>query len=127
MSKKIKSNLDRINNHASRFTSNSSDNKSTKYMNTPGKYLINNGGVRIPYTSFRYNWMQKSVLKKYRIHTTRHTFISFLHSAGVSEVSIKFIVGHSQVGVTDQVYVHKNLEELIREVNKLDYNIKLNY
>lgn len=30
MSRKIKSNLERINNHASRFTSNSSDNKSTK-------------------------------------------------------------------------------------------------
>ena len=30
MSKKIKSNLERINNHAPRFTSNSSDSKSTK-------------------------------------------------------------------------------------------------
>lgn len=95
--------------------------KIEKYMNTPGKYLINNSGTRIPYTSFRYNWMQKPILKKYRIHTTRHTFISSLHSAGVPEVSIKFIVGHSQVGITDQVYVHKNLEELIREVNKLSY------
>ena len=94
-----------------------------EHMNTPGEYLINNDGARIPYTSFRYNWMKDPILKKYKIHTTRHTFISFLHSAGVSEVSIKFIVGHSQTGITDRVYVHKNLEELLREVNKLDYSI----
>ncbi len=53
-------------------------------------------------------------------HDTRHTFVSALDTAGVRRAAVKFIIGHSQHDVTDR-YTHKNLPELLREVDKVRY------
>ena len=57
-------------------------------------------------------------IKNHNIHDTRHTFISKLHSAGADPVALKMIVGHSQSDITSKVYIHKNKDELLEEVNK---------
>lgn len=55
----------------------------------------------------------------HRPHDARHTCISLLTVAGVDERLIKKIVGHKGQGVTQQVYTHVEIEELLIEINKI--------
>ncbi len=50
---------------------------------------------------------------------TRHTCISLLSSAGVNERIVKKIVGHKGQGVTQVVYTHFEIVELIDAINKI--------
>lgn len=56
---------------------------------------------------------------KHTPHETRHTCISLLSSAGVDERIIKKIVGHKGQGVTETVYTHFEIEELLDAINKI--------
>lgn len=55
----------------------------------------------------------------HRPHDARHTCISMLTVAGVSDKIIKKIVGHKGQGVTEVVYTHFEIEELIEAINKI--------
>lgn len=52
-------------------------------------------------------------------HDTRHTCVSLLTRAGVDERIIKKIVGHSGRGVTQQVYTHVEIPQLLDAINKI--------
>ncbi len=52
-------------------------------------------------------------------HDTRHTCISFLTAAEVDERFIKKIVGHKGQGVTEIVYTHLEIQELLDAINKI--------
>lgn len=56
---------------------------------------------------------------KHRPHDTRHTCISMLTVAGVSDKVIKKFVEHKGQGVTEIVYTHFEIEELIDAINKI--------
>ncbi len=55
----------------------------------------------------------------HRPHDTRHTCISMLAAADVSDKIIKKIVGHKGQSVTEVVYTHFEIEELIDAINKI--------
>ena len=55
----------------------------------------------------------------HRPHDTRHTCVSLLTVAGVSDKVIKKIIGHKGQGVTEIVYTHFEIEELIDAINKI--------
>ncbi len=55
----------------------------------------------------------------HRPHDTRHTCISMLTVAGVSDKVIKKIVGHKGQGVTEIVYTHFEIEELLDAINRI--------
>ena len=52
-------------------------------------------------------------------HDTRHTCISLLTVAGVQDKIIKKIVGHKGQSVTEIVYTHFEIQELIEAINKI--------
>lgn len=56
---------------------------------------------------------------KHKPHDTRHTCVSLLTVAGVSDKIIKKIVGHKGQSVTEVVYTHFEIEELIVAINKI--------
>lgn len=56
---------------------------------------------------------------KHRPHDTRHTCISLLTVAGVTDKIIKKIVGHKGQSVTEVVYTHFEIKELIDAINKI--------
>lgn len=58
-------------------------------------------------------------MESHRPHDTRHTCISMLTAAKVDERFIQKIVGHKGQNVTQQVYTHLEIEELIAEINKI--------
>ena len=56
-------------------------------------------------------------------HDTRHTCISLMTAAGVDRILIKRIVGHRGEDVTDMVYTHYDLDQLLAAVNSIDAEI----
>jgi integrase len=80
------------------------DNKPFEYRNYYDSYwlpLINQMGMQ------------------HRPHDTRHTCISLLTVAGVQDKIIKKIVGHKGQSVTEVVYTHFEIQELIEAINKI--------
>ena len=56
---------------------------------------------------------------QHRPHDTRHTCISLLAAANVSDKIIKKIVGHKGQSVTEIVYTHFEMQELLDAINKI--------
>lgn len=61
----------------------------------------------------------ESLGMKHKPHDTRHTCISMLAVANVSDKIIKKIVGHKGQSVTETVYTHFEIDELIDAINKI--------
>lgn len=66
-------------------------------------------------------WMPliETLSMKHTPHETRHTCISMLTVAGVDDKVIKKIVGHKGQSVTEVVYTHFEIDELIEAINKI--------
>lgn len=56
---------------------------------------------------------------KHSIHETRHTFASLLDRAEVPESITKRLMGHSFGDITQDVYIHKELNELKEGIEKI--------
>lgn len=54
-------------------------------------------------------------------HDARHTFVTMAENAGVRSTTIKKIVGHAGGNVTEDIYTHKTLDQLLEAVNSLPY------
>jgi len=52
-------------------------------------------------------------------HDTRYTCASLMDRAGVNENSKKTILGHAKEGVTNKVYVEKDLQDLLEAINMI--------
>lgn len=79
-------------------------------------WLVENEIGSVPYSSFnqRWNTRYKNI---HRIHDTRHTAISLMNRAGVSDTLQKIIVGHVSGDVTKDVYTHVTSQELVDAIN----------
>ena len=53
-------------------------------------------------------------------HDTRHTFASLADTAGLKKLCIKRIMGHESKDITDRVYTHKDIEELLQQINMIN-------
>ena len=93
-----------------------------KRMSKGNTYLIKPPRSEVYYyTSFRKNvwWVMMNELGlNHTMHDTRHTFVSMMDSAGVQQLTIKKIAGHSYKDITDR-YTHKEIRELVEAVNQL--------
>ena len=60
--------------------------------------------------------------EKHTLHDTRHTFISAAERSGLDANSIilKRIVGHSTGGNTTAIYTHKNIDDLLEAIDKVE-------
>lgn len=56
---------------------------------------------------------------EHKPHDCRHTFASRGDSFGMNKLCIKKIMGHAISDITDGVYTHKDIDELVAEANKL--------
>lgn len=91
-------------------------NDCTYLLSTPeGKHLT--------YSNYYINYwkplMEQINLSFHRPHDTRHTCISLLTAAGVDDKIIKRIVGHAGHSITDTVYTHFDISQLLDAINKI--------
>lgn len=85
-------------------------------------FLVSLNGGAVSYFTYRDTYWAKTMeqLKMSHLpHDCRHTFASRADTVGMNKLCIKRIMGHKSQDITDQVYTHKEIEELITEVNKL--------
>ena len=52
-------------------------------------------------------------------HSTRHTFASLSASAGMRPENLQKIIGHADYSTTADIYIHKDISELVAEMSKL--------
>ncbi len=78
---------------------------------------------QMSYMSFRYIFesiLRKVGLQKHTIHDTRHTFATLLNNADANKTSIIKLIGHSDFSTTENVYTHKDIEELRKAINLIN-------
>jgi len=57
-------------------------------------------------------------------HDARHTFVTMCEDIGIRPATIKKIVGHVG-GVTEDIYTHKSVPQLLEAVNSLPYGTEI--
>lgn len=91
-------------------------------------YETNN---EFPFSAIYYNFNYSKVKREFTKlmndlnmnHTPydgRHTFITKMKKAGANDYILKRIVGHSIKDITESVYTHRDISELINEIKKIN-------
>ena len=92
-----------------------------KYYNLENEYLITNfKGNQMLYSNYRrekFDNVMEKLRMKHNPHECRHTFASLMDSAGANKLCLKRIIGHSSQDITEDVYTHKTIEELIETID----------
>lgn len=86
-------------------------------------FFSNNKGNKYIYFNFstQFNQMLELLeLQKHTIHDTRHTFATLLNNANANSTSIIKLIGHTDFKTTEEIYTHKDIEELRKAVNLLN-------
>jgi integrase len=91
-------------------------------LHSDKRYLLDNNGTRY----YRKSFLEKVWTPAMGIlgaahmpHDTRYTCASMLDRAGANQNAIKDILGHSKDGVTNKVYVKKDITDLLAAVNSI--------
>lgn len=91
--------------------------------NSKEYFFFNKKGDKYIYFNFltQFNKMLELLnLEKHTIHDTRHTFATMLNNANANSTSIIKLIGHSDFKTTEEIYTHKDIEELRKAVNLLN-------
>ena len=86
-------------------------------------FLSTEGGP-IPdskYCYFLRRLCRESGLRSVTPHVLRHTFATRCIEAGMKPKTLQKILGHANIGITMNVYVHISEEEKMDEINKISY------
>ena len=81
--------------------------------------------IGTPYELRNLNRVLHRTLKKTNLHTMgvhslRHSFATRAVEAGMDIRTLSEILGHTQVSLTMQLYVHSNMETKKKEMEKMD-------
>ena len=91
-------------------------------LNNPTNYLIaSSRDMQFTYASFKERWDKMTVKLDldYLPYDCRHTCATRLDNAKANKICIKLILGHKIADITDGIYTHKNITQLIETINLL--------
>lgn len=92
-------------------------------QNLSPKYLCDNGrGGKYSHKGFELHFrrIMDEIGATHKIHDTRKTAVSIMHSSGMPMETVRMIVGHSGRGVTESVYLYKEAHELVEAINMVE-------
>lgn len=92
-------------------------------QNLENNYLVySNRGGAFTYSGIkpRFKKLMDELGMNHRIHDTRKTAVSIMHSAGIPMETVRMIVGHSAKGITEAVYLYKEPQELVDAINTIE-------
>jgi len=92
-------------------------------MDSNNEYLITNfEGNKLSYYVY-YHEKFKKIMEQleldHRPHDCRHTFATLMDNAGANKLSIRRIMGHAGKDITDKVYTHKDVGQLIKAIDMM--------
>ena len=67
----------------------------------------------------KYNKIYRVQMPEVTPHVCRHTFCSNMAKSGMNPKTLKYIMGHSDIGVTLNTYTHVQYEDAEKEMNKI--------
>lgn len=70
----------------------------------------------------RFKHIMSNLKMEHTPHETRHTFITCAKAKHMDENLLKMIVGHEITDVTEAVYTHRSLSNLVEAVALIDYS-----
>ena len=93
------------------------------FLNKNGKPIKNS-----TYDSYLQRITKKAGIKNISMHTLRHSFATRCVEAGMKPKTLQMILGHANIGVTMNLYVHLTDEEKMKEIEKFEayYETNLN-
>lgn len=68
----------------------------------------------------RYNEIYKVQIPNITPHVCRHTYCSNMAKSGMNPKTLQYLMGHSDIGVTMNVYTHLGLEDAEEELRKME-------
>ena len=91
---------------------------------TNSKWLIQNTeGQQMKYSNYNRDKFHK-IMERLEImhmpHDGRHSFASFMDKVEANKLATQMIMGHSPKILIDSIYVHKTIQELQFEIDKLE-------
>lgn len=85
--------------------------------------ICNTSGTKMTYDNFKKRYwfpLMDELNMKHTPHETRHTFISMATAQNINPTLIKKIVGHKSImSLTEKVYTHPEIKEMIDAVNQI--------
>ncbi|MGX8794293.1 tyrosine-type recombinase/integrase [Oceanobacillus sp. M60] len=92
-------------------------------MDPNNEYLITNfEGSKLSYYVYYHEKFKKIMQQlelNHRPHDCRHTFATLMDNADANKLSIKRIMGHAAKDITDKVYTHKDIKQLLMAIDRL--------
>ena len=87
-----------------------------------GCLVPNIDGTPATYIAFQHRFVRhmEQLNWEHKIHDTRKTAVSIMHSSGIPMETVRMIVGHSAKGVTESVYLYKTPQELVNAINTIE-------
>lgn len=87
-----------------------------------GEYLFcDNAGNQISYQRYKGMFFEL-FMKEFKInhtpHECRHTFATIAAASNMNKILLKKIIGHSSSDITESVYTHAYIDDLITEIDK---------
>ena len=67
----------------------------------------------------RYNQIYKVQMPKNTPHVCRHTYCSNMARKGMNPKTLQYLMGHSDISVTLNVYTHLGLQDAVEEMTRL--------
>lgn len=77
------------------------------------------------YDSAIYKIVDKAGIPRFSMHTLRHTFATRAIEAGMKPKTLQEILGHANIGVTMNLYVHITEDEKEKEIKKFEQAFKI--
>jgi integrase len=84
--------------------------------------IVNNDNKQMSYFTYydcKFKLIMEQLQMDHKPHDCRHTFATLMDNAGANKLSIKRIMGHAAKDITDKVYTHKDIAELIKAVDMI--------
>lgn len=72
------------------------------------------------YDTKLFYYCDKAEIPRFSMHTLRHTFATRCIEAGMRPKTLQMILGHSNIGITMNLYVHVTEEEKTKEVESIE-------
>ena len=90
------------------------------FLNTAGNPMQESSYKSALYGIFRkYNKSNKIPLPKITPHTLRHTFCTRLANRNMNPKSLQYIMGHSNISITLNLYAHASAESVKAELKSM--------
>ena len=90
--------------------------------------FLNKHGIptcRAVYNEDLYKYADKIGIERFSVHTLRHTFATRCIEAGMKPKTLQMILGHSNISMTMDLYVHVTEDEKEKELKNVEHLLKM--